>query len=432
MYIINSLDELTQDKICSIIQKHNTEDRPRLQNLENYYLGKHKILQRQMTDSTKPNNKVVINYPALICDSYSSYLCGSPVSYTGDEGILETLQYSDVADLDLETARNINIFGFGVNQSYIDSSKQTRFVNINPKEVIFVYDGTVENNILAVIRYYTLDESDSQAYHVEVWDSAKCSYYKTNNAYSALEFVNEQLHFFKDVPFIEFLNNSYRQSSFEEVITLIDGLEKLTSDEVNTFEQFCDCYMILKGCVMDDNDLQEMKVKRVIQFDGIDASIEYLTKEVNIEQITALKQDFVTNIHKISCVPDMSDENFANNASGVAIRYKLLSFENETSQKERKFKKGLQRRIKLIENMLNIISKTEYLDVKIAFTRNLPVNEVEQGQLIGNLRGLVSDETLLSQISFVDDVDAELKLLKEQQKVAASLYSFGGDEADEE
>lgn len=384
-----------------------------------------------MADSTKPNNKVVINYPALIADSYASYLCGSPISYTGDESILETLQYSDVSDLDLETSRNCNIFGFAVNMSYIDSMKQVRFTNMNPKEIIFIYDASIEQNILSVIRYYTLDESDSQAYHVEVWDNSKCTYYKTNNAYSALEFVEEQQHFFKEVPFIEFLNNSYRQSSFDEVMSLIDGLEKLTSDEINTFEQFCDAYMVLKGVTADSNDLQAMKEKRVLLFDET-ADASYLIKDVNIEQITALKQDFVTNIHKISCVPDMSDANFVGNASGVAIKYKILPFENETAQKERKFKKGLQRRIKLIENFLNIISTTQYLDVTIAFSRNLPVNEVEISQMVNSLRGLVSDATLLSQIPFIDDVDKEVEAVKKQNEANAVYSGFGGDEPDAE
>ena len=238
-----------------------------------------------------------------------------------------------------------------------------------------------------------------------------------------MNLVEERPHYFKDVPFVEFINNEYRQSSFEPVMGLIDGLEKLASDEVNTFEQFCDCYMILKNVVAEPEDIKAMKQNRVLLLDeNSDAS--YLTKQVNIEQITSLKNEFVENIHKISCVPDMSDENFANNASGVAIRYKIVAFENQTAKKERKFKKGLQRRIELINNILSITGKA-YLDTQIIFTRNLPVNELEIAQEVNMLRGLVSNKTLLSQLPFVDDVETELEQLQEDNAQAASLYDFG-------
>lgn len=120
----------------------------------------------------------------------------------------------------------------------------------------------------------------------------------------------------------------------------------------------------------------------------------------------------------------MSDEQFANNASGVAIRYKILAFENQTAKKERKFKKGLQRRLELINNILSITGKA-YLDTQIIFTRNLPVNELEIAQEVNMLRGLVSNKTLLAQLPFVDDIETELEQIQEETEQTASLYSFG-------
>ena len=40
---------------------------------------------------------------------------------------------------------------------------------------------------------------------------------------------------------------------------------------------------------------------------------------------------------------------------------------------------------------------------------------MEEVNMVNQLRGLVSDKTLLSLLSFVKDVDAELELLKEQE-----------------
>nr|DAI78628.1 MAG TPA: PORTAL PROTEIN [Caudoviricetes sp.] len=418
--MIVSNDELTLEKIIDILQTFRTSEQPRLEKLERYYLGKHAILMRQMADDTQPNNKVVINYPSLICDSYASYLVGTPIVYNGDEQLASVLNYNDVADEDLEIATDANIFGFAIEQLYLDEDGQIRFTRVSPKETILICDNSIQHNITAAIKFFPIDD---YTFAVEVYDKEKVSIYTASTGLSELHLTEERPHYFKDVPFVEYINNEYRQSSFEQVMGLIDGLEKLASDEVNTFEQFCDCYMILKNVVAEAEDIQQMKQNRVLLLDS-DSDASYLTKQVNIEQITSLKNEFVKNIHKISCVPDMSDENFANNASGVAIRYKILAFENQTAKKERKFKKGLQRRLELINNILSITGKA-YLDTQIIFTRNLPVNELEIAQEVNMLRGLVSNKTLLAQLPFVDDIETELEQIQEETEQTASLYSFG-------
>ena len=416
-------DELTVEKIIEILQTFRTSEKPRLEKLERYYLGKHAILQRQMADGTQPNNKIVINYPSLICDSYASYLVGTPVVYNGDEQLASILLYNDVADEDLEIATDANIFGFAIEQLYLDEDGQVRFTRVSPKETILICDNSIQHNMRAAIKFFPIDD---YTFSVEVYDKEKVSVYTASTGLSELNLVEERPHYFKDVPFVEFINNEYRQSSFEPVIGLIDGLEKLASDEVNTFEQFCDCYMILKNVVAEPEDIQAMKRNRVLLLDETSDAF-YLTKQVNIEQINSLKNEFIENIHKISCVPDMNDEQFASNASGVAIRYKILAFENQTAKKERKFKKGLQRRLELINNILSITGKA-YLDTQIIFTRNLPVNELEIAQEVNMLRGLVSNKTLLAQLPFVDDIETELAQLQEETAQTANLYSFGSVE----
>jgi SPP1 family phage portal protein len=116
-------------------------------------------------------------------------------------------------------------------------------------------------------------------------------------------------------------------------------------------------------------------------------------------------------------MPDMSDENFAANASGVAMKYKVLAFEQMTAIKERYFKKGLKRRLQLLFNILGIKQGKEIdpANVDIIFTRNLPVNEMETAQMVSTLSDMVSRRTLLSQISFVEDADEELKRLQEEK-----------------
>ena len=56
-----------------------------------------------------------------------------------------------------------------------------------------------------------------------------------------------------------------------------------------------------------------------------------------------LKKAIKDDIHEFSKVPCLTDENFVGNASGVAMKYKLLGFEGLGKTKERYFKRGLRK-----------------------------------------------------------------------------------------
>ena len=191
--------------------------------------------------------------------------------------------------------------------------------------------------------------------------------------------------------------------------------------------------MVLEGATIDDADAQAMKEKRMLQMpEG--SKVYFLTKDaVDTEQENA-KNRIVNDIHKFSRVPNMSDENFANNVSGVAMRYKLLGLENVCAIKERKFKRGLQNRLWLISNILNIKTGTALQDIKITFKRNIPSNELEVANMINNLRGLVSNETLISQLSFIENAQEEKEKLDAENAMNSYATLFDTEEviADDE
>jgi SPP1 family phage portal protein len=165
-----------------------------------------------------------------------------------------------------------------------------------------------------------------------------------------------------------------------------------------------------------------------------DADISYLTKNINDTQIENMLTDINNNIHKIANCPDFSQESFGT-TSGIALRYRLLGFENVASNIEANMRKALQKRIELISTILNLKGgESMWRDVKIQFTRNLPVNIEETTSIVNSLRGLVSDKTLLSLLPFINDPEAEIDRLKEQQEANMSMYSFptGIEEGEDE
>ena len=149
--------------------------------------------------------------------------------------------------------------------------------------------------------------------------------------------------------------------------------------------------------------------------------MEYLTKALNEGDVDILRKSIETDIHKISMTPNMSDVNFVGNSSGVAIRYKLLAFEQNIKNKERYMEKGLMERFKLYNNFLFTQSKMAEIpieEVDAVFKRNLPSNDLETSQIINNLADFIDRETLIGQVSFVKDASeiVELKAKEDEEK----------------
>ena len=117
-------------------------------------------------------------------------------------------------------------------------------------------------------------------------------------------------------------------------------------------------------------------------------------------------------------MPRLSDEQFAGNLSGVAIAYKLWGLEQVTAIKERKFKRGLQRRVELITNMLRNQSGAayDYRDIDIQFRRNQPQNLPELADVVTKLSADLSRETRLKILPIVDNVQDEIDKLKAEDQ----------------
>ena len=62
--------------------------------------------------------------------------------------------------------------------------------------------------------------------------------------------------------------------------------------------------------------------------------------------------------------------------------------------------------------------------IDIVFTRNIPTNTSDIAEMVNKLQDVVSLETLLSQIPFVDDVQAELEKLKQEREENKELNPF--------
>ena len=423
MITINSIDDLTPQVISRIIDNHKSTTLPRMLKLERYYDNNNDINRRIMKDASKPNNKVANAYASYITDTMVGYFMGEPITYNcDDKQLLENLnlllEYNDEADENSELAKDASIFGVAFEELYVAEDGMVRFKRLDPKTVIPIYDKSIEENLLAVIRYYEdFDFALNEAVViVEVITDNTISTYKTNNLMTTLTPEFEVPHYFGMVPVAIFENNEQQTGDFEKVISLIDAYDKMESDTLNDQEYFTDAYLALYGYTADSEDVAKMKEDRILLMDE-GTSAEWLIKNGNDETAENIKNRLDKDIHKFSKCPNLADEEFASNASGIAIKFKTLGTENLVSIKERKFKKGIQQRLELISAINAVLdSGFDWRTIEIIFTRNLPSNDTDIANMVNQLEGIVSDETLLAQIPFVDDVQTEMERVKKQKE----------------
>ena len=398
--------------------------------LYDYYKGKTAITKRTMIDPSKPNNRIVNPYATYISDTFTGYFLGEPVTYNCGENeellerITDLFNYNDEAAVNAELAKDASIFGVAYELLYTDENADIRFRKIDPIKAIPIYDNTLEEDLLYFIRYYDNVDimTDKKTTYVEVYSRDSICYYKDDSGFVLLE---ERPHAFKAVPINVYQNNQEELGDFENVISLIDAYDAITSDSINEFNYFSDCYLALYGMSgTEAEDIAAMKEQRVMLLET-DARAEWLTKQINDTYVENLKNRLDTQIHKFSRCPAMTDDNFAANASGVAMKYKLMGIETATSKKERAFKKALQRRIELICNIFGVMgSDYDYMDIQPTFTRNIPANLVEVADVVSNVGHLLSEETQISLLPIDVNPDQE-KARKEAELTAGGLeYEF--------
>lgn len=441
-------DELNPDKaaIRHLIKKHR-DGVAHLENLKNYYVGKHKILEDKDRE-----NKLVCNHAKDISDTASSYFIGNPVTYKSKDDITvltDALENAGADEVDGDNGLDLSIYGRAYEYIYTKQNEtELTIKNLKPENTFIVYDDTIEQNELFGVYYYVKkdDTDNNNTVYVATVLTANYKYVLNIQDIEGPQALIEppEEHFKGEVPIIEYLNNKLAIGDYELQIPLIDAYNALMSDRITDKEQFIDSILAIYGTLLSDEDeevegdekggesaMKKLKKLKLLEMpDGSKA--EYLTRTFDEAGVEILKKAIEQDIHKFSHIPCMTDESFGGNVSGVAMEFKLLGMENITKIKTRYYKKGLRKRLRIFAYFLgNKAIKVDVTGIKPTFTRAMPKNLLEISQIVANLWGKVGKKTLLSQIPFVDDPDEELKTIEKEAQEdlqrQQALFGAGSD-----
>lgn len=433
MYYLNSIEELTQEKLRQIIFDWRATHLPKLQKYKEYYDGLMEILNKRYSDPTKPCAKIVVNYCASITDSYAGYLTGIPISYASNEDItdiLEILRYNDVQTEDNDFLTQALIYGAAYEVNYVDSEGQQRFKILESTECIPIYQNDLEEELIAVIRMYSANDIDNMlATYVDVYTDRDITTYYSSDGYTSYSLKAVTKHYYKMVPITVFTLNRDRKSIFDRVMSLNDAYNNLLSASIDEENSFVDAFLVLTSeDDVDSDTLKQWREDRAIVLDPGNTA-EWLIKNQSNSAVVTLLDKIDKQIQRISSCPDFTDEAFMSQ-SGIAIRYKLVGMETKASSIEAQMKKALLRRLELISRIHGLmVGNNVWRDIDIVFTRNIPTDLTDIVSTVNSLRGLVSDKSLLGQIPFIDDVDREMEQIEKEKEAAQDVvYDFNFNE----
>ena len=425
-------EELTPQIVGKVIRKYQEKVLPMLDKANGYFEGRGQaIMHRANPDPSRPNNKIVKNYCKTIVENFQGYLTGNPVSYSGVDdadisSIQDVLNANDVINADSEFLQDALVYGIAYELCYINEDSEKKFKNVDARNVVPIYSNDLDEDLLYCVYFYPVqnwqDETAPEYWGVDVYTADEVFHYHATNTFNDFTLLEVEPHFFGEVPFVVFDLNKGNTPIFEPIISLQDAYNALLSDEVNDFAAFVDAYMVLKNLDATSEDLAEMKANRTIIIDG-ESDVSYLTKNISDTQIQNLLDNINVSIHTVSNSPDFSSEEFNSGvSSGIALQFKLVGFNNIASNIEARFRKALQKRIELINKVLELVD-TDACVVEISFKHNLPSSILDTVNMVNSLRGLVSDETLLAQIPFIKDVAQELERLEKQNEPYLDPYT---------
>lgn len=443
--------ELTVDELKWLINRNEQIANDKYDKLMAYYVGRHDILD-------KPNKvsgaapKLVNNMPRYLVNTYNGFFTGIPPKITlPNASENETLQdwnnTNSIFDKTSELSKQVDIFGRSLFYVYQDEEGNTCVTVSSPTHSFMIYDDTVSHKPLAFARYYRTSKSELKA---TIW-----------YAHHVVDLINDSLidHVFDDneakdgvniygqVPAVEFYETEERESLYGGgILTLVDALDDTLSQKLDNINYLADSYMYLLGGRVDNDEIKLMRLNRFIQVDGTDAvnmKIGFLERpdgdNIQEHMIEHLNQ----TIHEDTGIPDMKDEAFSGNSSGVAIRYKLMPMENRAMTKERKFTQALRKLYKIVFSPFTKVldNPDAWQDLSFKFTRNIPANVADEVLTAKNAEGIVSHKTQLSMISTVTDPQAELEevakekteaIKQAQNAIGANPDLVNEDEIDEE
>jgi len=407
----------------------------KMKEMWNLYRGEVPIKSRVLANANKVNNKLANDFYGTIIDDKVGYM-GNTIKISLDQSKYAEEVYdfinefmndwnreNQIDDLNATSVKLSAICGYSTRVLF-NASEGARVRNPEyPWETYVAYSDDTGEPIYGFWfydKYEKIGEGSKTKVNVcELYDNTNMRLYQMVGA--TWELQSETPHMFAKVPMLIIPNNDEMMGDYEKVTSLIEAYDKAVSDGSSEFEQLRLAYAVLKGAHLDEETMEQMKQTGIMSIDE-NADFSFVSKTIDMASVKVLLDEIRKNIFQFAKSVD-----FAEVPTGdirvIGWQTKLMQLENKCKIFERKFTAALRYQYKLLSEYWNLFSGLglDYKDISFKFVRNIPADVQGEAQALALLTGNVSRKTALSQMSFIDSADEEIKQMESEQEVYPDL-----------
>lgn len=400
------------------------------------------------------NNKVNNDFFGEIVDFKTGYFAGKPAVYsyadtseskedTGGEAardeaskaLSDFVARNNMYDVDMDITKFAAIAGYAGRMFYIDTDGNERCVALPSYEVIVLSETNITEPKYGIRHYKTIGLGGEEIWKAEFDDGKTIRFYEGN--IGGLSQKEEKANLFGFCAIQGIPNNSEMLGDVEKVMELIDAYDRTLSDENNEIDSFANAYMAFENVDMDDDEIRRGQRTGAFQYfssGNQPGSIHFITKDVNDAFVEHHLERLEENIYRFSKTPNMSDDHFSGNASGVALKFKLTGLETKCGMFQAKMISAGVYMFKLLAgSWAKKRISCDPLQCYITFKRNFPVDlQSEAAAVSAIINSGMPKRIAFGQYSFVDDVEEIMQLLEEEKDDIPNLYQDVAEDNEDE
>jgi SPP1 family phage portal protein len=301
---------------------------------------------------------------------------------------------------------------------------EARFVEVPVDQCVPVWNDELPPKLNGMIRYYTVKKDDGDMLEAYFYDTTTITKYVGKSGADlilAVEpgLVNPMPHGYGEVPFVQYKIARDCSNLFDCVIPLIDIHDRVISEDyANEAQRFAASYLLLKDQLSGEldelglNELDKIKITRTFEGlgDNVNNAVAFLQKNIPVDFVRTVADTFERLIYDMMQIINPNEIAATGTISGIALAYKLLQFEYFCASCEAYFSRGLQWRIRLIQNVTGNMSASiqNRPQVDIKFRRNLPFDLASSVDQFVKVYGILPDEQALKllPVDFIADPKA--------------------------
>ena len=409
---------------------------------QKYYDNKNDIKDRDVPknaegvpDYDKPDWRITHPIHANLVDQKVGHALTNPVSFKHkDESVTkkinELLGYEfddDLNDIFIASSNK----GIEWLHPFVNEDGEFKFMQIPAEQIVPIYADRKERELEAVIRSYTYERER----RVEYWTKDDVTYYiYLDNRlhlgwYHGINESNPTTHLdcvsWGRVPFIPFKNNSQAVGDIWRYKTLIDAMDNQTSNVQNTFDEATELIYVLKGYEGENLStfMRNLKHYKAINVDG-DGGVDTIKIEVPVTSSNEWLEQLRKYIYDYGRGIDFQRQSLGNSPSGIALRFLYSDLDLKVKDLIRKATPAIK---ELLWFVFEFDSDNGEIadEVEISFSINRMVNELEQSQIASMSQTLISQDTVIENHPWVNDLEGE------KERMSVDNIEYGRDVDDE-